>query len=360
MSQPVDSTRLRGLAAVARDLSRSTTFETIIELAADGALAPLNAASVSISRQEPGTGTIRTLLNTGRLGPTEQRWPEHEVYQIDRYVVGNVWAGMAESFAVGQLRIVVVSVDDSFADPEEIKMLRSLDKASSISTPLIVDGKMWGEFYATRETGAAPFDSGDEAFAEAFSAILGSAVSRALRVDSLTQMAYLDPLTGLANRRALDDAATVAFDPAAPAGRPVTAVTFDVNGLKRVNDTEGHAAGDRLLTQIGSLLDAHYADLHGSLVARVGGDEFTVLVPVHSATAVVAAAQNACLAAAELPHGGGLSCGVATTADRGADAATLLFRAADAAQYQAKRTGGTGPVAAAHPYSHATFGDCGS
>jgi diguanylate cyclase (GGDEF)-like protein len=132
-------------------------------------------------------------------------------------------------------------------------------------------------------------------------------------------------------------------------------VTFDVNGLKRVNDTEGHAAGDTLLTQIGSLLDAHYADLHGSLVARVGGDEFTVLVPVHSATAVVAAAQSACLAAAELSHGGGLSCGVATTTDCGAEAATLLFRAADAAQYKAKRTGGTGPVTAAHPYSHATF-----
>lgn len=352
MSQGDDS-RLRCLASVARDLARATDFETILELAADGALDPLHAASVSISRQEPGTGTIRTLINTGRLGPGEERWPTDEVYQIDRYMVGKVWAGMAESFAVGQLRIMVESVDDPAADPEEVKLLRSLDKASSMSAPLIVDGKMWGEFYATRETGAAPFDSGDEAFTEAFIAIVSGAVSRARHIDSLTKMAYLDPLTGLANRRALDDAAAVAFDPvAAPSERPVTAVAFDVNGLKEVNDTAGHAAGDRLLTQIGALLDAHYADLHGSLVARVGGDEFTVLVPVHSAAAVVVAAERACAAARRLPNGAGLSCGVATTSDRGPEAARLLFAAADAAQYKAKQTGRLGPVAAAHPYSY--------
>jgi diguanylate cyclase (GGDEF)-like protein len=337
-------------------LSRLTEFEDIIEHAADGALAPLNAASISVSRIEPGTGTIRTVINTGRLGPGEQRWPDNELYQIDRFVVGNVWAGMAENFAVGQLRIIVVSVDDSSADPEELKILRSLHKASSISTPVIVDGKLWGEFYATREAGAAPFDSVDEAFAEAFSAILSGAVTGATHVKSLTRMAYLDSLTGLANRRALDDAAAVAFDAVSGAsGRPVTAVTFDVNGLKKVNDTAGHDAGDRLIAQIGALLDAHFAHLPGSLVARVGGDEFTVLVPVHSNTAVVAAAESACLAARELLDGAGLSCGVATTTDRGAEAATLLFAAADAAQYQAKRAGSLRPVAAPHLSNHADF-----
>ena len=350
MPNAVGDVRLLGLVAVARDLSRSTEVKAIIEVAAEGALAPLNAASVSIGRQEPGTGTIRTLINTGRLGPDEQRWPDDEVYQIDNYLLLQVWAGMAESFAVGQLRIIVVSVDDPAADPEEVKLLRSFDKATSMSTPLIVDGKMWGEVYATRESGAAPFDSNDEDFAEAFSAILSGALSHALHVESLTRMAYLDALTGLANRRALDDAAGVVFDPvAAPSGRPVTAVAFDVNGLKEVNDTAGHEAGDRLLTQVGSLLDAHFADLHGSLVARVGGDEFTVLVPVHSASAVVAAAERACLAANELLDGAGLSCGVATTTECGTEAATRLLAAADAAQYQAKRAGRIGPVAAAHP-----------
>jgi GGDEF domain-containing protein len=314
-------------------LSRLTEFEDIIEHAADGALAPLNAASVSVSRIEPGTGTIRTVINTGRLGPGEQRWPDNELYQIDRFVVGKVWAGMAENFAVGQLRIIVVSVDDPSADPEEVKILRSLHKASSISTPVIIDGKLWGEFYATREAGAAPFDCVDEAFAEAFSAILSGAVTGAIHVMSLTRMAYLDSLTGLANRRALDDAAAVAFGAASGAsGRPVTAVTFDVNGLKKVNDTAGHDAGD----------------------------EFTVLVPVHSNTAVVAAAERACLAAQELLDGAGLSCGVATTTGRGAEAATLLFAAADAAQYQAKRTGSMRPVAAPHLSNFADFDGDGS
>jgi diguanylate cyclase (GGDEF)-like protein len=152
----------------------------------------------------------------------------------------------------------------------------------------------------------------------------------------------------------LDDAAAVAFALAASRG-PVTAVTFDVNKLKEVNDSAGHGAGDRLLTQIGALLQMHYADLHGSLVARVGGDEFTVLVPFHNPSAVMMAAERACLAARELPNGAGLSCGVATTTDRGAEAARHLFKAADVAQYEAKRTERLGPVAAMHPYSHQAF-----
>ncbi|MGI8615135.1 MAG: diguanylate cyclase domain-containing protein [Nocardioidaceae bacterium] len=55
--------------------------------------------------------------------------------------------------------------------------------------------------------------------------------------------------------------------------RLVSIVAFDVNGLKRVNDTVGHAEGDRLLTSVAALLIDHFSSLHGSLVARVGGDE---------------------------------------------------------------------------------------
>lgn len=349
----VHDLRLRGLAALARNLSRSAELDVIIELAADGSLDPLDAASVSISRQEPGTGIIRTLLNAGRLGPTEERWPKDEIYQLDKFVVGNMWADMADGYAVGDLRIMVESVDDPAADPEEVRLLCSLHKAASISAPLVVDGRVWGEFYATREAGAAPFDSSDEAFIEALIAILSGAISRAISTDSLRRLALLDPHTGVANRRALDAAAAIAFDPAAGTSvRLISAVTFDVNGLKDVNDTFGHEQGDRLLTRIAALLNNHFADLHGSLVARVGGDEFTVLIPVHAITKVVAAAESACIAAALLPAGGGLSCGVATTIRRGPDAARLLFKAADAAQYEAKRQGRLTPVIAAVPHGN--------
>lgn len=353
MPQPVGDARLRGLASVARSLGRSAQLAVMVELAAEGAVQALGAASVSISRQEPGTGTVRTLINVGRLGPTEERWPENEVYRIEDFEVGNIWAGMSAQFAAGELRIIINSVDDPGADPVEVAILRSLDKGSSMSAPLVVDGRLWGELYATREHGDDPFDATDEAYTEALGAILGGAISRALHVDSLERMAFLDPLTGLANRRALDDAAATAFDAiASRAGGRVSAVNLDVNGLKAVNDFSGHAAGDRLLTQIGGLLYKHFAHLHGALVARVGGDEFTVFIPGHDIASVVAAAEGACREACELPIGGGVSCGIATTTERRSDIGKQLLIAADVAQYQAKRQGLVTPMSAAYPFDY--------
>src|SRR4028118_2045174 len=129
MAQFVDDPRLRGLASLARSLGRSAELVVMLELAAEGALIAIDAASVSISRQEPGTGTVRTLINVGRLGPTEERWPENEVYRVEDFQVGNIWAGMSAQFAAGELRSILNSVDDPDAEPVGVALLRSLDKA---------------------------------------------------------------------------------------------------------------------------------------------------------------------------------------------------------------------------------------
>jgi diguanylate cyclase (GGDEF)-like protein len=179
----------------------------------------------------------------------------------------------------------------------------------------------------------------DIAYTEALSAILSGALSRAIHFEVLEHLAFRDPMTGLANRRALDEAADQVLGRLSEGpGRRVTAVAVDVNGLKVVNDTAGHAAGDQLLTAVAGLLVRHFSPLVGSLVARVGGDEFTVLVPSHSVTAVLAAADAFCAAAADLSAGAGVSCGVATTTgEEPWVTATLLFRYADQAQYEGKR-----------------------
>lgn len=59
----------------------------------------------------------------------------------------------------------------------------------------------------------------------------------------------------------------------------MTVVAFDLNDLKKVNDRLGHAEGDRLISTAASLIRAHFNGLPGSLAARIGGDEFIVLVP---------------------------------------------------------------------------------
>ena len=59
---------------------------------------------------------------------------------------------------------------------------------------------------------------------------------------------------------------------------PLTVIAIDLNGLKRVNDEQGHAAGDALLRRVGEVL-AKAADAPACTAARIGGDEFTVLLP---------------------------------------------------------------------------------
>jgi diguanylate cyclase (GGDEF)-like protein len=331
MTIDTGDTKIRSLAAVARALGLSVELNAMIEIAAEAALKALPAASLSISRLEQGTGAIRTLINVGKLGPNERRWPDNEVYRLEDF-------GFLQG-VVGELRVWTMSLDDPDPEPGEAALLQSLGKGSSMGGPLVVDGKLWGELYATREIGDRAFDDGDLAYVEAMAAILSGAISRALHFDMLEQMAFHDPLTGLANRRALDRAASLAFDALAErSARTVSVVAVDINLLKEVNDQFGHAEGDRLLTSVSQIMQQHFSPLHGSLVARVGGDEFTVLIPGHQLDRVTAAARAVCDDAAALPIGTGLSCGIATMTI-GVDEcpAEEIFRRADQAQYRAKR-----------------------
>ncbi|HEY8998583.1 MAG TPA: GGDEF domain-containing protein [Edaphobacter sp.] len=99
-----------------------------------------------------------------------------------------------------------------------------------------------------------------------------------LRVrDELERQALTDPLTGLLNRRALEDFGARELSRAARTGAPYSALTLDINKFKQINDTYGHTAGDKALIAVSAAL---LASLRLTDVAtRVGGDEFFVLLP---------------------------------------------------------------------------------
>jgi diguanylate cyclase (GGDEF)-like protein len=151
----------------------------------------------------------------------------------------------------------------------------------------------------------------------------------------LEALAASDPLTGLGNYRAFQEqlAAAVADD------SQVSVIVLDLDHFKALNDTYGHAEGDRVLQATATALSRTAAD--PAFVARVGGEEFAILIPGADAPAAAAVAEacRARIARLEMP-GPGLTCsaGVASFPAHATNVQQLL-QAADGALYWAKRSG---------------------
>ncbi|NEA04434.1 GGDEF domain-containing protein, partial [Streptomyces sp. SID10116] len=181
------------------------------------------------------------------------------------------------------------------------------------------------------------FERADADFATVLTAVVAAGIAQTERLEEARRLAFTDALTGLANRRAVDLRLDEAVERHLAEGAVVSLVVCDVNGLKRVNDTRGHAVGDRLLERFGSVLSLCGAMLPGTLAARLGGDEFCLVAVGPTADEVVRVADELCVRAYELELGDGVACGVASTGDPigAVRSARRLFRLADAAQYRA-------------------------
>lgn len=153
---------------------------------------------------------------------------------------------------------------------------------------------------------------------------------------SALDLAYLDHLTSLPNRRTLEWFLSKEFAEALR-GRPLSLVMFDVDGFKRHNDERGHAEGDRVLKLVAEALAAQTraSDLSG----RFGGDEFLAILGGAPADAAARMAGRVVDAVRERTSEVGLSAGVASY---GADTSSAqeLVDQADRALYQAKSAGG--------------------
>jgi diguanylate cyclase (GGDEF)-like protein len=154
------------------------------------------------------------------------------------------------------------------------------------------------------------------------------------------QLAFQDPLTGLANRRQFSEALQEALGAPPRAGAAHVVFLLDLNGFKQVNDIYGHAVGDELLIIVGQRLTGAVRD--GDLVARLGGDEFVILskhlMGAEDATSTarrVLRSLSEPIQTGRVQHYIGSGIGIALLPEDGTDAEEIL-RKADVALYRAK------------------------
>ena len=182
-----------------------------------------------------------------------------------------------------------------------------------------------------------------EQLVEAISAIQAEAMEAHVQTRSreLESQANTDPLTGLGNLRALQRQLATLLDVRKRYQHPFAVLLMDIDGLKRINDSHGHPAGDRVLMQVGMSLRRSIRSV--DTAARIGGDEFCVLLPEQDLkSAAKLAARLATAIEEEVASPGDppitVSIGVAASPEHG-DEAEALIDTADRAMYRAKAAG---------------------
>ena len=213
-----------------------------------------------------------------------------------------------------------------------------------LCVPVQAQGEALGvlHFQATDE--APMFDDTELSFKTTFAGQVGLSIANIRLRDALRTQSIKDPLTGLYNRRYLDETLEREIRRAGRSDLPVSVLMLDIDHFKRFNDTHGHDAGDAVLRETSNFLSAGIRA--EDFACRYGGEEFVVVLPTATVQVAQARAERLRLRLRELSvmHQGHplervtASIGVAEFPRHGLTAKDLLS-AADAALYQAKRRG---------------------
>lgn len=152
----------------------------------------------------------------------------------------------------------------------------ALTTTSSLCLPLVAQGTSVGLLHISVPLEGDPEDSDAEIVAQ-IAEQLGLAIANLQLRETLRTQSLRDPLTGLFNRRYLEENLSRELQRCERRNLPLSVLMLDVDHFKRFNDTHGHAAGDALLSQVGRLIQAKVRS--EDIACRYGGEEFTVVMP---------------------------------------------------------------------------------
>ncbi len=222
-------------------------------------------------------------------------------------------------------------------------------RPEAVLMDVVIPGGSW-QLAAVATAPAAGLGIGVQLLLAVFAAMAGGLVSYAVSAHQrIRSMALHDNLTGLANRHQFNLRGQDMFALAKRSRRNLTLLNIDINDFKRINDSYGHAAGDAVLAQVADTLRACCRE--SDLLARMGGDEFLVLLPDTPVDSSLDALLDRLRAAIEVVLPGSpspirlrISIGVATCSDS-TPTLDALVRQADEAMYRAKENEQSAPQA---------------
>jgi diguanylate cyclase (GGDEF)-like protein len=287
------------------------------------------ADSTVLSIYESERDAVRTLVQVTDAAPARVH-PSGETYSLDQYPVTRQVLKDARP-----VQIRTSSPDD---DPAERDLIEASGYRSLLMLPLIGRGEVVGlmELYDVDDR---VFEPEVVEFCQAVCAIVGVAVRNATLYAEMQELATHDPMTGLGNRALFEEHLSAAVARSARSGEPLALLLVDLDGLKRINDGWGHAAGDAALRALARALTSTVRA--GDLACRVGGDEFAVILAGARRADALRVADRTRRRLSELGSYR-ISGGVAerVPGNGAAPDATGLYSAADRAAYRAKRAGG--------------------
>jgi diguanylate cyclase (GGDEF)-like protein len=229
------------------------------------------------------------------------------------------------------------------ADTGEVELDALLPAGTEMVVPLDAGGERLALLLLGSRLNGQPYRRAERDLAGTLSFAAAIALKNAELVERLQSAATTDELTGLFNRRALEERLQAELSRSQRHQIKTTVILIDLDRFKLVNDTLGHAAGDRYLVLVSHELRRHVRTL--DVVGRLGGDEFLVILPMtNTEEAMVfvhrvrAALREMILGHPEFGHTS-LSFGLAES-PRDGGTPTAVLAAADAALYAAKRQGG--------------------
>jgi diguanylate cyclase (GGDEF)-like protein/PAS domain S-box-containing protein len=244
-------------------------------------------------------------------------------------------------------------------NPREALLCRHLSSSCSdgyLCVPLMAQGETLGVLHL--ESGPRPGGQAasvavpKEQLAVTVAEDMALALANLRLRETLRGQAIRDPLTGLFNRRYMEETLDRELKRSTRTHSPVAVIMMDLDHFKDYNDTFGHNSGDELLSALGNLVKS---EIRGEDIAcRYGGEEFLLIIPGTSMEVALERAEILRLAVREMhvPHNGlkpiTLSLGVAVYPVHGSTGLDLIL-AADAALYRAKRAGRDRVIAAADP-----------